>query len=608
MLDRQRSRGPDDRGIWASGHVALGLDRLSILDLSSHGHQPFVSPYTGSVIAYNGEVYNWRELRRELEREGVQCRSDCDTEVVLHALDRWGPEQAVARFNGMFSFAWFDPQSQSVWLARDRSGIKPLYLAQTPQAVVFASEAKALFAHPAVSCQPDAHSLTTLLYMGRLAGDWTGFVGVRSLLPGTLMRIDRNGLDSQTWFDLERDIDVQRIVKSRDEPFEKQVATMRELLEQSVQLHLQSDAPLAVMCSGGLDSSLTSALARRHRPDLVGFVAEVEDAPVNEAAKAQQVADHLGFRLHRVPISYEEYPALWAKAAWHNDDPIYFYQNPMTLKVSQAVSEQGYKVLVTGEGADELFGGYPWQMNAGNLWQARQWHGKVLPNVAPLRILGRLFRSLAPFDREALARYPFQDRTGLGREPPGAELVIDDGIRRQLARNLFERLAPLKNLGERAFLAKGFDDFYHHLRVLLSSNDKMTMATSVEMRVPFLENRLIDFGLHLAPKAKLHRSNRKRIVKCVAKGLLPDNIINALKVGFPIPDRFWTGYESILDEGLVPELFKWGSRQKENRQQIIRNNPILGQRLVSIELWAQLHCNGKSPAQLEESLRRAKGR
>ncbi len=215
MLDRQRHRGPDDRGVWAAGPVALGADRLSILDLSPHGHQPFATPEQDSVLTYNGEVYNWRELRLELEREGVRFVSACDSEVVLHALHRWGPEAAVPRFNGMFALAWYDCRSGSLWLARDRSGIKPLYLADCGHTVVFGSEAKALFAHPAVPCRPDLHALTTNLYLSHLTGDWTPFEGVRRVPPGTMIRCRSEATERIVWFDLERDLDIERLLRGR---------------------------------------------------------------------------------------------------------------------------------------------------------------------------------------------------------------------------------------------------------------------------------------------------------------------------------------------------------------------------------------------------------
>lgn len=592
MLDRQQHRGPDDRGVWLAAGVALGLDRLSILDLSAYGHQPFVTPGGTSAIAYNGEVYNWRELRRELEEEGVTFRSDCDTEVVLHTLDRWGPEKAIPRFNGMFAFAWFDARANALWLARDRTGIKPLYIADTGGTVVFASEAKALFAHPAVPCRPDVHALVTHVYLHRLAGDWTGFEDVRSVLPGTAIRCSPVTTETMTWFDVERDVDVDRILASSAEPFERHVERLQSLIGRSVELHLQSDAPLAMACSGGLDSSLTTAIAQRHKPDLVAFVAEVEGAPVREADKAQRVADHLGVALRRIPVTDEEYPRLWALAAKHNDHPIYFHQNAMFLKVSEAVRDEGFKVLVTGEGADELFGGYPWQVDTGRMARLRRWHARWVPDIAPFQALARYLQQLSPYDPD-----------GAIPAPADAELVIDGGMRRQRARELFEKLRPIRDPSERAFLARGFDDLYHHLRVLLGANDAMSMATSVEMRVPFLENDLIDFGLHLAPRSKLQQRQGKRVVKAAAEGLLPSDIIHAEKIGFSWPQRFTTGYGGLLDGGIVPELFKWATPEMARMHDVMSTHQLTGQKLVSLELWAQLNFNGKTPEQMEERLR-----
>jgi len=606
MLDRQRHRGPDDRGTWAGGTAALGLDRLSILDLSPHGHQPFVTPDGSSALAYNGEVYNWRDLRRELEREGVRFTSQCDTEAVLHALHRWGPEQAIPHFNGMFALAWYDGRSRTLWLARDRTGIKPLYLADTGDTVVFASEAKALFAHPAVPCRPDLHVLVTNVYLERLAGDWTPFEGVRSVPPGAMMRCTPQDTTTLTWFDLERDLDVDRILRSAEQPFERHVAELRERLERSVELHLHSDAPLAVMCSGGVDSSLTTALARRHTPDLVAFVAEAEGLRESEADKAQQVADHLGIALRRVRIADADLPRLWSLAAWHNDEPIYFLQNTLALRVSEAVRDEGFKVLVTGEGSDELFGGYPAEARIGRMWRLRAWHARLLPDLRPLRALGGWLQRLAPLDMDRLAEEPFVRRGEWNQEAPGGELAIDGGMRRRRARDLFARLERIPRLDQRGFLAKQFDDFYHHLRVLLSSNDKMTMAASVEARVPFLENEIIDFGLHLAPGSRYGRGRTKRVVKALAEEHLPREIVHARKVGFAVPDQMMRGYEGLLRGGLVEQLFKWGARERDRMDEVMRRHFMLGRRMVALELWAQLHLEGKTPEQMADRLRAAR--
>ncbi len=607
MLDRQRHRGPDDRGTWCAGPVALGLDRLSILDLSEHGHQPFVTPDGTGVVAYNGEVYNWRDLRHALEAEGVRFTSHCDSEVVLHALHRWGPETAIPRFDGMFALAYFDRRNDALWLARDRTGIKPLAVAEAGPVVAFASEAKALFGHPDIPCHPDLHALVTQVYLERLVGGWTPFAGVRSVVPGTMIRFGPTGSETLTWFDLERDVDIDRILRSAQQPFAAQVETFRQLLERSVALHLQSDAPLAVMCSGGVDSSLTTAIARRHKPDLVAFVADAEGVHPSEADKAQRVADHLGVALQRVAITDADFPRLWAEAAWYNDTPIYFQQNPLALAVSQAVRNAGFKVLVTGEGSDELFMGYDWQTEVGRMWRLRRMHGRLMPDTALTRRLTQWLQWLVPFDRAAMAEEPFEHRGTLGKAPAGAELVIDGGMRRGRARSLFARLDRIPDIGDRGMLARQFDDVYHHLRVLLESNDRMTMAASIEARVPFLENDLIDFGLHLAPESKSGRGQRKRVVKALAETLLPRDIVHAPKVGFAVPGRFLSGYEDVVRGGLVPEWFKWGSREMPRMLEVMRREPMLGRKVIGMELWGQMYFNGRSPEEMAERLRSARG-
>jgi asparagine synthase (glutamine-hydrolysing) len=603
MLDRQQHRGPDHRGVWAARDTALGLDRLAILDLSAHGDQPFVLPDGSGALVYNGEVYNWRELRAELTKEGVCFVSHCDTEVVLHALHRWGPARAIPRLNGMFALAWRDLRDDTLWLARDRAGIKPLYIAETAGAVVFASEIKALFAHPAVPCRPDLHTLVTKVCFDRLAGNWTAFEGVRSVLPGTMLCIDDAGTTESTWFDVERDIDVDRIVSAATVPFTQQVSRLRRLLDASVETHLQSDAPLAVMCSGGLDSSLTTAIAVRHKPGLVAYVAEAEGLRVSEADKAQKVADHLGVTLRRIPITDTGFAELWARAAWHNDDPLYFLQNPLALRVCQAVRDDGFKVLVTGEGSDELFGGYRTLARTGRMWRLIQWHQRLWPNVNVLRQLGRRLHWAVPHDLAELAEDPFTHRAHRGRLSALAPVALDAGMRQAHARSLFARLAPVRSLSERAFLAHAMHDFHHHLRVVLTSNDKMSMAASVEARVPFLESAMIDFGLHLDAKAKLHRGRSKRIVKAVAEGMLPREIIHARKIGFGVPARMFSGYEALLDRGMVADFFKWGRSGWDERARLLRPRPWPVGWLVSIELWAQLYFNGASVEDLTERMR-----
>ena len=253
MLDKIVHRGPDDAGVWTGDGVGLGLCRLSILDLSERGHQPFLTRNGEGVLVYNGEVYNFPELRTELEACGHLFVSESDTEVVLAALQEWGVEAAVPRFNGMFAFAYYERATHSLWLVRDRAGIKPLYYARSGSLLAFASEAKALFAHPGIPCRPDMHTLITQVIHQRLAGTWTPFENVVSVMPGSMIKFSDETQTTVTYFDLLHDLDPMRIVRQEKTGIDQLAGEFEEIFRASVTDHLVSDAPLAMMCSGGLD-------------------------------------------------------------------------------------------------------------------------------------------------------------------------------------------------------------------------------------------------------------------------------------------------------------------------------------------------------------------
>ena len=407
MLQRIRHRGPDDSGVWAQDGMGLGLARLSIIDLSERGHQPFLTADGMGALAYNGEVYNFRELRKELEEEGAQFRSSSDTEVVLYALHHWGPERAVPRLDGMFAFAYFDLRSRTLWLSRDRSGIKPLYTARVGSMIAFGSEMKAFFGHPGIPCRPDMHALTTMVIHQRLDGKWTPFENVQCVVPGTLLKITRDREEEIVYFDPLRDLDVDRIVRAQSIPFETLLAQFEELFARSVQMHLISDAPLAAMLSGGLDSSLMVAVAHRQKRDIVGYVADLKGSRLSEVPRARTVADHLGVELRPVAVDAEEYLRLWPMVVYQNDQPNYFAQNVLFTAVANAAKRDGFKVLISGEGSDELFGGYHWLDEIHKMWHLRRLHSRLIPDSKPLRALGRWMSRLEPLDLEALAERPF---------------------------------------------------------------------------------------------------------------------------------------------------------------------------------------------------------
>jgi asparagine synthase (glutamine-hydrolysing) len=603
MLDRIAHRGPDDRGTWAHGPVGLGHVRLSLLDLSARGHQPAVTPDGAGILVYNGEVYNYRELRRRLEETGIRFNSESDTEVVLYALHAWGPERAIGQFNGMFAFAYHDLPSRTLWLGRDRLGIKPLFIARTGAAVVFGSEIKALLAHPAVACRPDMHALVTQIVYDRLEGTWTPFEGIESVAPGTLVRLGDTERTS-TYFDVLRDIDPLRILAARHLATEDAQRRFEQTFDESVERHLICDAPLAALCSGGLDSSLITAAAKDHKPDLVGYVADIAGMQGEEVRRARRVCAHLDVELRTVPVTLPDYYRLWPQAIRANDQPNYFAQNIAALAVAQAMHADGFKAALAGDGADELFGGYSWHADAYRMWRRRRLHAAWIPDIALFRRLGRFNPLLAPLDLAALSKRPFAHRNDPGESGiAGPKICAVDGARRHLREAaLFRRLEPLPRLEERAFLARSFEDIYVHLAEMLRTNDRMAMAHSIEVRVPFIENALIDYGLHLPCRMKYHRGVTKRLVHALALKRLPQDIVRLPKIGFHAPSSLWQGMAGFLRGGRLAELLKWRPEDQPDIVHMLRKHPRLLYRLLSTELWARIYFHGESPRQLGEQM------
>ena len=604
MLERINHRGPDDQGTWTQGGIGLGHCRLSILDLSMKGHQPFLTKDESGVISYNGEVYNFMELKRDLEKDGVHFQSKTDTEVVLYALHLWGPEKAIKLFNGMFAFAYFDRRNQTLWLSRDRTGIKPLYFAEQGSIVAFASEMKALLAHPVVTGRPNMHALTTHIMERRLVGTWSPFEGVESIQPGTLLKITGNAKQEITYFDVLRDVNIDRILQAENRAFDSLVDDFKNYFSSSVKMHLISDAPLALMCSGGLDSSLVTAYAKEFKSDLVAYVADIKEVGIPEGPKAKKVCDHVNIELRQVDVGAEEYLRLWPEAVFANDQPNFFPQNVPTLAVCQAARRDGFKVMLSGEGSDELFGGYPWYVDAYKMWRARRVHMQMVPDFSLLRKLGQFARRLTPLDFDELKRKPFKHLTD--EEPLTSDLrsicAIDGAQRHLKVQALFEKLNRVQPLEARAFLARELADFYTQLPTLLRTNDKMGMAASIEVRVPFLENRLIDFALHLPSWAKYRKGVTKRIVKRVAEACLPHEIVHARKIGFGVSATLWRRPATLLKNGMVQHLFKWGMKEAEQIYELALSDDSLVYQLLCMELWARIYLSGESTAELSEQL------
>ncbi len=485
-------RGPDGQGVWIHGPLGLAHRRLAIIDLAG-GRQPMVSPHTGATLTFNGEIYNFRDLRTELIGKGVRFDEQSDTEVVLRAYDYWG-EDAVHRLHGMFAFAIWDPRRRALFAARDRLGIKPFYYYWNSDTLVFASELKALAARGDVPLAIDEAAFESYLQLQYIAAPSSIFKNVRPLPPGHVLTIDSGGVlrEERYW----RAKPAPRGSKKDD------VEECRYRLAAAVKSHLVADVPVGAFLSGGIDSSLIVAHMAALGPVKTFSIGFEGGDRFDERPAARQVARHLGTCHHERLVTDEDAVAGVSSMVARMDEPLADFAALPTWLVAQSAARD-VKVVLTGEGADELFGGYPRYRK--ELW------------LAPLASLGRPYQATHLFSESEIAGL-------LGRapqsRPPGYDAQDDfDRLNRLLVRDLEGWLA---------------DD-------LLVKIDRMTMLCSLEARVPYLDHTFVEFALGIPGRRKMGwlRGTLKKLLRESAIGLLPEEILNRPKHGFTPPLDAW---------------------------------------------------------------------
>lgn len=524
MRDAMAHRGPDDAGSFIAPGIALGSRRLSIVDLSSNGRMPMHSADGRYTIAYNGEVYNYPELRAPLVAAGVRFRSNTDTEVLLELYAREGAAM-LGRLNGMFAFALWDSQERTLLLARDRLGVKPLYYADGADgAFHFASEAKALFA-AGVPAHFDTGTWEELLCFRFVAGEHTPFSGVRRLLPGHLLRWRDGRWRTERWWSLS-----ERAAALRDDAVADPAAWYRSQFDESVGLRRISDVPLGVLLSGGLDSGTVAAsLAGHSGPGVASFTVRFAEPGYDEGALAAQVAARWRLDAHTLEVSPADLLTKLERAAWLNDEPL-AHGNEVHILAIAELAKRHVTVLLSGEGADETLGGY---VRYRPLAHARAF-SVLRPFGASLAryLTGRarkLSRLLAVGGAERWVLYNAcdvlpGDLAAVGMAPSG-----DVDYRLQMVREA-ARLYP----GDR-FRQAMFADQHTFLTSLLDRNDRMTMGASIECRVPFLDYRLVE-RLAALPSAAL-RAGRggKPLLRRALGDRLPAAVLQGRKWGFGTP-------------------------------------------------------------------------
>lgn len=530
MRDVFAYRGPDDAGLYLDGPVGLGHRRLSIIDLGG-GHQPMCNEDGAFCIVFNGEIYNYRALRQELIAKGYRFRTESDTEVILHLYAERG-EACVHALNGMFAFAIWDKRRRHLFLARDRMGVKPLYYVDAPGAFIFGSEIKAVLASGMIPARCREEAVTEYMLFRQVAGPESLFRDVMSLPPGcTLTLLDGRPGISRYWSP-RPDADRPQIT------YEDARQTFADLLEDSVKLRLISDVPVGTFCSGGVDSSLVTALASKLKGGPVNtFSIGFDEPEYDESAYAALVSKKYGTSHHPLILSHVEFSELFPQMVWHNDEPLNF-ANSVQIYALSRLAKQHVTVVLTGEGSDELFAGYPRHRIPGMAAVYRR-----VPAVlrSLLKMWGRVTRDhrVAKLDRYASCS-PVE--TLLYNSSVLRPEVVAAACPRILGANLDYRLACLKgteNLGLDAVARLALLDQECFLVSILNRQDKMSMAASIESRVPFMDYRIVEFANRLPTAYKLKGGVGKAIVKDVARTLLPPDIVDRRKSGFGVPLERW---------------------------------------------------------------------
>jgi asparagine synthase (glutamine-hydrolysing) len=541
MRDAITHRGPDEEGLWLSADhgVGLGTRRLKIIDLIG-GQQPMASPDGAFVIAYNGEVYNHRAIREELERAGRRFLTKCDTEVVLAAYEAYGDE-CLERLDGMFAFAVWDQRRRRLFFARDRAGEKPLYYAATRTGLLFASEIKALLEHPDISRSVDQEALGYYLTFLTTPPPSTLFAGISKLAAAHCGSWTADqGLRTWRWWDLPP---REPMVDANEAEL---AAELRALFNASVEERMMSDVPIGVYLSGGIDSSANVAFMSRHcRDPLRTFsVAFANEPSLDELSHARAVSDYFRTDHHEVVLDDQDVLKCLPELIHHQDEPLADPVCVPLFHLARLTKESGVTVVQVGEGSDESFFGYSVYDETLRAMRKLRRQGRVLPRG----LLRAGYMGLAPFIdenryefiREALARGIAAPHAFPGLSQRHKERLLVNGNAGSSAIDYaVARFGSARTDEEVASIGLAHEFALRMPELLLMRIDKMTMAASVEARAPFLDPQLVEFAARLPLALHLANGNGKRILKRAFSTVVPEFVLARPKQGFGAPLRRW---------------------------------------------------------------------
>ena len=554
MRDILHHRGPDDGGVFIDGNVGLGHRRLSIVDVA-HGAQPMFNGDRSCVIVYNGEVYNHADYRADLETRGYKFQNRSDTETILHLYSEYGRD-CVEYLRGMFAFAIWDKNKRELFIARDRFGVKPLYYVHDSEGnLFFASEIKALLEAGAVKPEINFNALPDQFANHGTSGDETLYLGVKRLLPGHTLTWKDGRIDIREFWDLSFE------PKHEERTDAEYIEEWRDLFRRSVELRLMADVPLGMFLSGGIDSSAIAAMmSTMVKEPIKTFSVGFREREANELEYARLVAKKFGTDHHEITITPEQFFETLPNLVWHEDEPIGFIASVPLYFVSK-LAQKHVKVVLTGEGADETLAGYGRYAKALKLLAYGEKYESVTPGFLRDAVRGGVATLPGSMSRKL-------GRTFLSRESDIENLFFDNFsvFSKRMQANLFssktrEKIADVNPFArQNEWLEKCdaedvldrllYTDTKTYLHELLMKQDQMSMAASIESRVPFLDHKLVEFTARMPREMKLRGGTTKWILREAMRGILPSEILDRPKMGFPVPIGGWFRgeYKHIVDE------------------------------------------------------------
>jgi asparagine synthase (glutamine-hydrolysing) len=608
-------RGPDDEGQFIDGACGIAMRRLSIIDLAG-GHQPLSNVEQTIWLVCNGEIYNYRELRTELQAKGHRFKTGSDCEVLIHLYAEEG-DDFVHRLNGMFDFALWDVRRRRLLIGRDRLGVKPLYVLQDGQRLAFATEAKALLTLPGVRAELDPSVVAGYLHLGYVAAPGCIFKGIRKLPPATLLAVEDGKVREWRYWRLPGKIDTQATER-------EWVDRVRAQLETSVHMQMVSDVPIGAFLSGGVDSSAVVGFMARHsdhpiRTYAIGFSGGEAEALYNELPYAKRVAE-LFRTQHREIVVKPDVVGLLPKLLWHMDEPVSDTAFITTYLVSE-FARQDVKVILSGVGGDELFGGYRRYLGEHYVQRYRR-----LP--AWLRSMASAVAGRLPADRHSGLLNTLRLAKGF---LASADMPPDDRYRsylqvldRQTVAELMVRpdMARQDPLGAAFAAADNTDALNRMFAVdaetqlpddLLMLTDKMSMAVSLECRVPLLDHQLVELAAAMPAAIKVRGGRLKHVLKQSLGELLPADILDRKKRGFGTPMGAWLKQElaPLLGRLLAPDVVEARGLYRQPvvdrlmadhaANRIDGTDALLA--MMNLEIWSRIYLDQRDPADVATELR-----